>query len=181
MHDIDGIHLASKLEKIGILEAVSHASEAGVIRKTVALLDDPDIEVRGEAFGALVLNRNDISGVLVESLNSGEKNVRAFTALVLGNRGDNVSVGALRRLTADQSPTVRSCALGALGYLGAKEAEGEIRDRLGDPDTEVKASALRAAIDIGCTVSEKEMEGLAGENNDELDRLVSAANRNRGG
>jgi len=180
MHGIDETGTVARQEKIGILESLSQTADPPTIRKMVAMLNDPDIEVRGEAFGALVSNKNDISETLIESLDDQEKNVRAFTSLILGNRKSRDAVGPLRRLTADRSPAVRSCALGALGYLGAGEAEKEIRDCFADDDTEVRKSALKAAMDIRCDITERELEGFSKDGDDELKKLAAMAKR-RGG
>jgi len=177
MHGIDEIGTAARQEKISILESLSQTADPSTIKKMVALLNDPDIEVRGEAFGALVSNKNDISGTLIGSLDDEEKNVRAFASLILGNRKSRDAVGPLRRLTADRSPAVRSCALGALGYLRAGEAEKEIRDCFADCDLEVKKSALRAAMDIRHGITERELEIFSKESDDELKKLVIMAKK----
>jgi len=174
-HDIDRIHAVSRDEQIRIIESVSRTGDMQAIRKAILLLNHPDMEIRGEAFGSLALNGNEISQVLIEALAHGEKNVRAFAALILANRGDHDSVGPLRRLTVDQSPMVRSCALGALGYLGAREAEAEIRGRFADKVLEVKKSALAAAIDVGLRITEREAAILSEGGDDELDRLAASA------
>ena len=174
MCGVDRIQEASRRGKIDILESNSQTAEVHVIKKIVSLLNDPDIEVRGEAFGALVLNENDISETIIESLNHKEKNVRAFASLVLGNRGARNAVEPLRRLTRDNSPAVRSCALGSLGYLSAAEAEEEIRICFSDDSIEVKRSALKAAMDIGCNITEQELEDLS-EDDEELQKLVAIA------
>lgn len=181
MRGINEIHGASKREKISILESVSQADEAPVIRKTISLLNDPDIEVRGEAFSSLVINKNDLSTELIESLKDGEKNVRAFATLVLANRRDGAAVEPLKRMTRDSSSMVRSCALGALGYIGASGAGDEIRSCFTDESVEVKRSALKAAIDTGCGVSDKELEEFSREGDRELDRLVVMAGRTGSG
>jgi len=54
----------------------------------ISNLDDDDIEVRGEAFSSLVLNKNKISNFLINSLNATNKNIRGFMLLVLANRNE---------------------------------------------------------------------------------------------
>lgn len=194
MADING---ASPDEKIAVLESVAQARDEDTVGRTILLLDDPDVRVRGEAFASLLSNKNDISGTLAAALDSPTPNIRAFSALVLGNRGD---CGALPRLTAkkvtgrlvemtrDDSALVRSCALGALGHLGAGGIDADIRRCLRDQNLEVVKSALGAAIDTGCHIPGAELaacQKTAGRNGDgriqetdaELDRLVSAARR----
>ena len=104
-------------DKITILESLSQSSDQKIINKIITKLDDSEIEVRGEAFSSLFLNKNDISQFLIHALSLENKNVRAFSALVLANRGDKNAIPALELLTKDPSSVVRDCALGALEYL----------------------------------------------------------------
>ena len=109
-------------DKISILESLSQSSDQEIINKIITKLDDSEIEVRGEAFGSLFLNKNDISKFLIDALSSENKNIKAFSALVLANRGDVNAIPALELLSKDPSSMVGSCALGALEYLRANKA-----------------------------------------------------------
>ena len=113
-------------DKIGILESLSQSSDQKIINKIITKLDDSEIEVRGEAFSSLFLNKNDISQFLIHALSLENKNVRAFSALVLANRGDKNAIPALELLTKDPSSVVRDCALGALEYLRTNKGSAEI-------------------------------------------------------
>ena len=116
-------------DKIIILESLSQSSDQETVNKIISKLDDSEIEVRGEAFSSLFLNKNDISEFLIDALGSKNKNVKAFSALVLANRGDVNAMPALELLvdeiflsgTAERAKqqVVESCALGALQYLRA--------------------------------------------------------------
>ena len=55
--NIDDIQKMSKKEKIRILESLTQTSEKLTLQKIISLLDDPDIEIRGEAFSVLVLKQ----------------------------------------------------------------------------------------------------------------------------
>ena len=107
----------TKDDKIIILESLSQSSDQEVINKIITKLDDSEIEIRGEAFSSLFLNKNDISKFLIDALSSENKNIKAFSALVLANRGDANAIPALELLAKDSSSMVESCALGALEYL----------------------------------------------------------------
>ena len=107
----------TKYDKISIIESLSQSSDQKVINKIITKLDDSEIEIRGEAFSSLFLNKNDISKFLIDALSSENKNIKAFSALVLANRGDANAIPALELLAKDPSSTVESCALGALEYL----------------------------------------------------------------
>ena len=104
-------------DKISIIESLSQSSDQEVINKIITKLDDSEIEIRGEAFSSLFLNKNDISKFLIDALSSENKNIKAFSALVLANRGDANAIPALELLAKDSSSMVESCALGALEYL----------------------------------------------------------------
>ena len=107
----------SNKDKINILESLSQCSDQRIINKIISKLDDSEIQIRGEAFSSLFLNKNDISKFLIYALSSENKNIRAFSALVLANRGDANAIPALELLAKDSSSMVESCALGALEYL----------------------------------------------------------------
>ena len=104
-------------DKISIIESLSQSSDQEIINKIITKLDDSEIEVRGEAFSSLYINKNDISKFLISALSSENKNIKAFSALVLANRGDVNAMPSLELLAKDPSSMVGSCALGALEYL----------------------------------------------------------------
>ena len=108
-------------DKISILESLSQSSDQEIINKIITKLDDSEIEVRGEAFSSLFLNKNNISQILINALSLENKNVKAFSALVLANRGDANAIPALELLSNDPSSMVKECALGALEYLRANQ------------------------------------------------------------
>jgi len=107
----------TKYDKISIIESLSQSSDQEVINKIITKLDDSEIEIRGEAFSSLFLNKNDISKFMISALSSENNNIKAFSALVLANRGDANAIPALELLAKDSSSMVESCALGALEYL----------------------------------------------------------------
>ena len=108
-------------DKVSIIESLSQSSDQEIINKIITKLDDSEIEVRGEAFSSLFLNKNDNSKFLIDALSSENKNIKAFSALVLANRGDVNAVPALELLAKDPSSMVESYALGALQYLRANK------------------------------------------------------------
>jgi hypothetical protein len=48
-------------EKIKILETLDNIGDPEILEKIISKLDDDDVEVRGEAFSSLLLNKNKIS------------------------------------------------------------------------------------------------------------------------
>ena len=168
----------SKQEKIKILESLNDTSDPKIINKIITLLDDPEIEVRGEVFSVLVLNENNISEFLIKNLSSESKNVRGFSVLVLANRKDSDAIPSIINLTNDSSSMVRSCALGALGYLKAAQASKVIHNCLSDNNLEVKKSAIKAVIDIGDKIPPKEINEISKEKDEELEKLLVLAKQN---
>ena len=120
------LDFGSMEDKIIVLESLSQSSDQEVINKIITKLDDSEIEIRGEAFSSLFLNKNDISKFLIDALSSENKNIKAFSALVLANRGDANAIPALELLAKDSSSMVESCALGALEYLRTNKSSKKI-------------------------------------------------------
>ena len=118
----------TKDDKISIIESLSQSSDQEIINKIITKLDDSEIEVRGEAFSSLFLNKNNISEFLINALSLENKNVKAFSALVLANRGDANAIPALELLSKEPSSIVKECALGALEYLRTNKASSEIHN-----------------------------------------------------
>jgi len=164
-------------EKIKVLESLSDENNPEIIKKIVIKLDDPDIQVRGEVFSSLILNKNKITKFLIQSLNSDSQNIKGFGALILANRNETESIPSIIKLTKDSSSMVRSCALGALGYLKARDASNVIHSCFDDSSLEVKRSALKAAIDIGDVVESNEIEDLIKEKDPEIEKLLVIAKK----
>ena len=159
-------------EKLKNLESLSSTNNREILQKIISKLDDDDIQVRGEAFSSLVLNENEISELLINSLNSQKKNIRGYASLVLANRNNSNAIPEIIKLTNDQSSMVRACALGALGYLKAKQAKEAINNCLCDSNLEVRKSALKAIIDLGYSLSEEKIKEMFREKDAELERLL---------
>ena len=167
-------------EKIKILESLYSSNDIEIIQKIISKLDDVDIQVRGEAFSSLVLNKNKISDLLISSLGSQNKNIKGYVALVLSNRNDFNAIPEIIKLTSDQSSMVRSCALGALGHLKAKKAKKVIHNCLLDSNLEVRKSALQAIINLGYSLSEDKIRKISKEKDSELKRLLSNVKKESG-
>lgn len=167
-------------EKIKILDSLSFSDDVEIIQKIISKLDDDDIQVRGEAFSALVLNENKISDVLINNLDSQNKNIRGYVSLVLSNRNDSNAIPNIIKLTYDQSSMVRACALGALGHLKAKEAKDAIYNCLHDSNLEVRKSALQAIIDLDYSLSKDRVKEISKEKDSELERLLTNVKKESG-
>jgi HEAT repeat protein len=172
------VESGSKEEKIRALETETDAKDHKMLNLIISELDDIDIEVRGEAFSALLLNENDISDFLIDGLKNQSKNIRGYLALVLANRNDKRAIARIIELTSDESSMVRSCAVGALGYLKATQALAAIRRCLNDSNVEVKKSAIKSAIDIGDRNLLEKLDELSKEADPEIAKLVVFARNN---
>ena len=138
-----------------------NTNELKILEQIILRLSDDSIQVRGEAFNALLLNQNQISKILIDNLNSSDKNIRGFTSLVLANRNEKSAIPEIIKLAEDKHGMVRSCAIGALGHLKAKKITNIILKLLSDSNLEVQKSALQAAIQTDIIISTdkiKEME-----------------------
>lgn len=160
-------------EKIKILETLDKTDNPIILEKIISKLDDEDIQVRGEAFGSLILNKNKISNFLIKSLNSTSKNIRGFAVLVLANRNDTETIPEIVKLTKDKSSMVRSCAIGALRHLKAKEDEEIFLQSLLDSNLEVRKSALQAIIDLKISIPEDRRNEINKLKDLEMEKLIS--------
>ena len=161
-----------KNKKIITVSKLGHITDEKIITKMISLLDDNDITIRGEVFSVLCLNENDISEILINSLDETSKNIRAFCSLILANRNDKNSIKSIIRLTSDSNSIVRSCAFGALGHLRAKNASNEIRQGIFDSDVEVKKSAAHALILVNEKFSDVEITELEKQEDSEFRKIL---------
>jgi HEAT repeat protein len=167
------LELGSSKEKIKILETLDNIDNPEILEKIISKLDDEDIEVRGEAFSSLILNKNKISNFLIISLNAANKNIRGFASLVLANRNETDAIPEIIKLAKDERSMVRSCALGALGHLKAQEAKEIFLEGLSDSNLEVKKSALQAIIDLKISISDEKINEILKEKDPEIEKMIS--------
>ena len=165
------VHNLENISKI--LETLDDTNDLDILQKIISKLDDDSIQVRGEAFSILVLNKNKISYLLIQNLNSSSKNIRAFASLVLANRNEVIAIPEIKKLTKDDHGMVRSCAIGALGHLKDKESKEIFLESVLDSNLEVKKSALQAIIDLNITVPEDVRNRIIKEKDIEIEKLLS--------
>ena len=163
----------SSEEKIKILETLDKTDNPEILEKIISKLDDDSIQVRGEAFSSLVLNKNKISDFLIQNLNSSSKNIRGFAALALANRNEIDAIPHITKLAKDERSMVRSCAIGALGHLKAKEAKDVFLDSVSDTNVEVRKSALQAIINMKFPISEERIKEISKDADSELLKMIS--------
>ena len=167
------LEFGNSKEKIKILETLDNEDDPNTLEKIISKLDDDDLEVRGEAFSSLLLNKNKISNFLISNLSTANKNIRGFTSLVLANRNETSAISEIIKLVNDERSMVRSCALGALGHLKAIEAKEIFLEGLLDSNMEVKKSALQAIINLQITLSEEKINEILKEKDPEIEKMVS--------
>jgi len=167
------LEFGNSKEKIKILETLNNEGDPNMLEKIISKLDDDDLEVRGEAFSSLLLNKNKISNFLINNLNTANKNIKSFVSLVLANRNETSAIPEIIKLVKDESSIVRSCALGALGHLKAIEAKEIFLEALLDSNIEVKKSALQAIIDLKIQLSEEKINIILKEKDSEIEKMIS--------
>ena len=169
---IKKLETGNKEEKIKILETLDDTNNLEILKQVILRLNDDDIQVRGEAFNALLLNQNDISKILIDSLDSTNKNIRGFTSLILANRNEKSAISEIIKLTEDKHGMVRSCAIGALGYLKAEKISGVILKAVSDSNLEVQKSALQATIQLSIIIPESKIEKISKNNDQQIKNLL---------
>jgi len=158
--------------KIKILQTLDNTNNLKIIEQIILRLNDDDIQVRGEAFNTLLLNQNKISKILINNLNSSNKNIKSFTALVLANRNEKKAIPDIIKLVDNEHGMVRSCAIGSLGYLKADEITDIILDAFSDSNLDVQKSALQAAIQTNIFVSEEKIKEISKNNDPQIQNLL---------
>ena len=159
-------------KKIEILETLHDTNDLKILQQIISRLNDDSIEVRGEAFNALVLNQNEISKILIKNLNSTNKNIKAFTSLVLANRNDKNAIPEIIKIVNDEHERVRSCAIGALGYLKAENISEIILKLISDSSLEVQISALNAAIQTKISIPKQKIKEISKNNEPQIKNLL---------
>ena len=159
-------------EKIRILETLHNTNNLKILQQIISRLNDDSIQVRGEAFNALILNQNKISKILIKNLNSTNKNIKGFTSLVLANRNDKDAIPEIIKIVNDKHERVRSCAIGALGYLKAENISEIILKLISDSSLEVQISALNAAIQTKISIPEQKIKEMSKNDDVQIKKLL---------
>ena len=164
-------------EKIKMLETLDNIDNPEILEIIISTLDDEDIEVRGEAYSSLVLNKNKISNFLINGLNDVSENIRSSILLILANRNEISAIPEIIKLVKDERSIVRSCALGALRHLKAQEANNIFLEALSDSNIEVRKIALQAIIDLEIIISEDEIGKKFKEKDSEIEKMISSVKK----
>ncbi len=166
------LETGNKEDKIKILETLDKTNNLEILKQIILRLNDDDIQVRGEAFNALLLNQNEISKILIDNLSSSNKNIRGFTSLILANRNEKSAIPEIIKLVEDKHGMVRSCAIGALGYLKAEKISNIILKSVLDSNLEVQKSALYAMIQLDITMSENKIKEISKNSDQQIKNLL---------
>ena len=166
------VESGTQQQKIEILETVNNTNNLKILQQIILRLNDNSIQVRGEAFNALLLNQNKISKILIDNLSFPNKNIKGFTSLVLANRNEKSAIPEIIKIVNDKHGMVRSCAIGALGYLRAEKIVDVILKALSDPNLEVQKSALQAAIQTNIFVTEEKRKEISKNSDQQMKNLL---------
>jgi HEAT repeat protein len=159
-------------KKIEILKTLNNTNNLKILQQIILRLNDDNIQVRGEAFNALLLNQNKISKILIDNLNSPNKNIKSFTSLVLANRNEKSAIPKIIEIVNNEHGMVRSCAIGSLGYLKAEKITDIILKALSDSNFEVQKSALQAAIQTKIFVPEQKIKEISKKDDSQIKHLI---------
>ena len=159
-----------------VLQTLTQNNDPEIIHEIIQLFDDEDIEIRGQVFSSLFLNKGDILKDLVLGLKHDSKNVRAYTALGLANRNEKNAIEEIIKLTNDSSGLVRTCAYGALGHLEAKQSAKVLHKGIFYSNLEAVKSAAYSLTRIKEKISDKELEELHKLDELEFDRILKFFN-----
>jgi hypothetical protein len=168
--------LKNKDSKKKFLDTLTQTDKPEIIQEIIKIFDDENVEIRGEIFSTLFLNKNNISKELIMGLNHKSKNVRAYLILVLANRKERDAIKEIKKLTNDSSGLVRTCAYGALGHLEVKEGRKEMHEGIFDSNIEVVKSAAYALSRIGERISDKDITKLHSFNDPDLEKILKLFN-----
>ena len=159
-------------KKIEILETLHDTDNLKILQQIISRLNDDSIQVRGEAFNALLLNQNKISKILIKNLNSTNKNIKGFTSLVWANRNDKDAIPEIIKIVNDKHERVRSCAIGALGYLKAENISEIVLKLISDSSLEVQISALNAAIQTKISIPKQKIKEISKNDEPQIKNLL---------
>ena len=174
MEDISKIlKLGDSKEKIKILETLDNTNNPEILEIIISTLDDKSIEVRGEAYSALMLNQNKISDFLINGLSNESVNMKSSILLILANRNEISAIPEIIKLVKDKNSIVRSCVIGALKHLNAREAKNIFLESLSDSNIEVRKNALQAIIDLKITISENIIKKNFKEKDSEIEKILA--------
>ena len=162
--------------KMRVLSELTQTNDLEIIQKIIKLFDDENIEIRGEVFSTLFLNKNNILEQLIYGLKNKSRNVRAYVTLVLANRNEKESIQEIIKLTEDSSGLVRTCAYGALGHLETKEGIKELHKGIFDSNIEAVKSAAYALSRIGEKISQKEIEEIHTLDDPDFEKILKCFN-----
>ena len=168
--------LRNEDSKLSVLPTLTQINDPEIIQEIIELFDNDDIEIRGEVFSTLFLNKNNILKELIMGLDHKSKNVRAYLILVLANRKEKDAIKEIKRLTNDSNGLVRTCAYGALGHLEVKEGKKELHEGIFDSNIEAVKSAAYALSRIGEKISQKEIEELQSFNDQDFEKILKFFN-----
>jgi len=163
----------------GRAERIAQKILSGLVDRLVKLMREHilslNTEVQLDVAGALIdLKRTDqVEGILIKTLSSQNREIRAAVAQMLGRTGSMRAMNALLKAVNDPDKRVRANVIESLEMIAPEKVKDTILPFLGDPDNRIRANAAKALYKGG------EVQGLGIlmsmlEDPDELMRLSAA-------
>ncbi|UFH51088.1 HEAT repeat domain-containing protein [Pseudomonas sp. KNUC1026] len=161
-------------EAVGILGWLRHAPALQAI--ALRLREDPDLEVRRAAAGALgFASTDDVQRALLAGLQDPAWAVREEAATTLGKVGDLGSATALTQALADEYWQVRLRAARALGRLKLHAAQPALITLLGHSISNLRKEAALALGELGDQAAMTALRGAAEDQDPEVRKAVRIA------
>ncbi|QDU28916.1 putative lyase [Anatilimnocola aggregata] len=127
------------------------SSSADLVRQVLTIFRDENKNLArvNSAIRVLVAIPTDVVPALIELLNSESADVRTYTALTLGERGDPRAIPPLLAVLHDPDTNVRVQAIESLGHLQAGEAVDDLVQFVESREFELAFPAIDALSKIG--------------------------------
>lgn len=139
---------ASRSVRLGIIENLSRAPDAGNIRLLINALENDDWTVRSAAFDVLCDPKTNATSLLIDALHDATEGITWRVTLILGALHASDAIGTLIPLL-ERSPILQDAAIWALGEIGSIQASTPLMKLLHHPDSGVVREVADALKKIG--------------------------------
>lgn len=150
--EAEGLEDTDADKRLQAVQRLAQYSDAvGLIKPhLLGALHDPDVKVRAAAGRVLgTLGVTEALPIVIEWLNSGERQLRVDASQILGALGDRRAIKPLIRSLGDPAHEVRHAAVNALGKLAGAEVVVPLIARLEDAKADVRRAATEQLAKLG--------------------------------
>jgi HEAT repeat protein len=130
------------------LEARARAGDAEAVTRLAGLLSASEAELADRTYALLLELGQAAVPVLLDKVNSADKQVREYAIAAMGNLKVAAAVPAISKVLADTSLERRYVAAWALGQIDTAAAVAPLIAALDDTNSEVRRYATRALIKL---------------------------------